>query len=75
MCLNKTNSQIRIDKYLSDNVRIQNVLKQGDALSPLLLNFALDCDVSKVQGNPRWAEIIWDTQASELCWWCESIGR
>jgi hypothetical protein len=66
-CLNKTHSQIHIDKYLSDNVRFQNGLKQGDALSPLLLNFALEYDVSKVQGNPRWTKIIWDTSASELC--------
>jgi hypothetical protein len=41
MCLNETYSKVRIRKHLSDNFPIENDLKQGDALSPLLLNFAL----------------------------------
>jgi hypothetical protein len=40
MCLNETYSKIHISKYLSDSFPIQNGLKQGDALSPLLFNFA-----------------------------------
>jgi hypothetical protein len=36
---------------LSDTFPIQNGLKQGDALSPLLLNFALEYAVTKVQEN------------------------
>jgi hypothetical protein len=36
---------------LSDNFPIQNGLKQGDALSPLLFNFALVCVIRKVQKN------------------------
>jgi hypothetical protein len=40
MCLNETCSKIRICKLLSDTFPIQNGLKQGDALSPLLFNFA-----------------------------------
>jgi hypothetical protein len=39
MCLNETYSMVRIGKHLSDNFPIQNGLKQGDALSPLLFNF------------------------------------
>jgi hypothetical protein len=38
-----------MDKYLSCHFHIQNGLKQGDALSPLFLNFALEYSISKVQ--------------------------
>jgi hypothetical protein len=38
-CLNDTNSKICVDKHSSDTFPIQNGLKQGDALSPLLFNF------------------------------------
>jgi hypothetical protein len=36
---------------LSDNVSIQNGLKQGDAISPQLFNYVLDYAVGKVQEN------------------------
>jgi hypothetical protein len=36
---------------LSDNFPIQSGLKQGDALQPLLLNFALEYAIRKVQVN------------------------
>jgi hypothetical protein len=48
MCLNETSSKVRIGKHLSDNFPIQNGLKQGDALSPLLFKFALECATRKV---------------------------
>jgi hypothetical protein len=38
-------------KPLSDKFPIQNDLKQGDALSPLLFNFALEFAIWKVQEN------------------------
>jgi hypothetical protein len=36
MCLNKTYSTVCTGKNLSDEIPIQNALRQGDALSPLL---------------------------------------
>jgi hypothetical protein len=39
MCLNETNIKFRVGKHLSDMFPIKNVLKQGDALSPLIFIF------------------------------------
>jgi hypothetical protein len=51
MCLNATYNKFRIGKHLSDRFPIQNGLKQGDALSPRLINFAYEYAVRKVQEN------------------------
>jgi hypothetical protein len=51
MCLNETYSKVRIVKHLSDSFPIQNGLKQGDALSPLLFNVASEYANRKVQEN------------------------
>jgi hypothetical protein len=42
MCLNKSYSRIWVGKYLSDRFSIKNGLKEGNALSPFFLNFALE---------------------------------
>ena len=44
-----TRSKVRIGNYLSYSFPIENGLKQGDALSPLLFNFALEYAIRKVQ--------------------------
>jgi hypothetical protein len=49
MCLNETYSKVCIGKHLSDHFPIQNGLKQGDASSPLLFNFALEYAIRNVQ--------------------------
>jgi hypothetical protein len=49
ICLNETYSKVRMDKLLSDKFPIQNGLKQGYALSPLIFNFALEYAIRNVQ--------------------------
>jgi len=47
--LDRTQSKVRIGNYLSSGFPIENGLKQGDALSPLLFNFALEYAIRKIQ--------------------------
>ena len=49
MCLTETYSRVRVGKNLSDRLSIRNVLKQGDALSPLYFSCALDYAIRSVQ--------------------------
>jgi hypothetical protein len=51
MCLNETYSRVRIGKNLSAKFSIENGLKQGDALSPLLFNLALEYAIRRVLEN------------------------
>jgi hypothetical protein len=51
MCLNETYSKVCIGKLLSDKFPIQNGLKEGDVLSPLLFSFASEYVIRKVQEN------------------------
>jgi hypothetical protein len=40
---------LRVDKYLSDSFLIQNGLKQGPALSPLIFNSTLEYAIMKAE--------------------------
>ena len=51
MSLTETYSRVRVGKNVSDRFPIRNGLKQGDALSPLLFNFALEYTIRRVQVN------------------------
>jgi hypothetical protein len=51
MCLNETYSKVCVGKLFSDTFPIQNGLKQGDALSPMFVNFALEYAIRRIQEN------------------------
>ena len=51
MSLTDTYSRVRVGKNLSEMFPIRNGLKQGDALSPLLFNFAMEYAIKRVQVN------------------------
>jgi hypothetical protein len=51
ICLSEMCSKVRVGKHLSENFPVQNGVIQGDALSPLLFNFALEYAIRKVYNN------------------------
>jgi hypothetical protein len=67
MCLNETCSRVRIGKKLSDKFPVQNGLKQEEALSPLLFNFAFEYAIRKFKREPGRTETEWNTSDVGLC--------
>jgi hypothetical protein len=75
MCLNETYSKVRTGKLLSDKFPIQNRLKQGDAFSPLLFNFALGYAIRKVQESEVGLEINESQQLSIYADYVNLLGN
>jgi hypothetical protein len=57
MCLNDTCKKVYIGKSVSEEYATQNGLKQGDALSSLRCNSALEDTMRKVQENQEGLEL------------------
>jgi len=51
LSLTETYNRVLIGKNVSDRFPIRNGLKQGDALLPMLFNFALEYAIRRVQVN------------------------
>jgi hypothetical protein len=51
MCLNEAFCKVHIGKHMSDRFLVQNDLKQEDALSSLLFNFAIEHTIIKAREN------------------------
>jgi hypothetical protein len=51
ICFKETYSKVRIGNHFSDNFPLQNGLKRGDALSPLIFIFALEYAIRKAHEN------------------------
>jgi hypothetical protein len=51
MSLAETYSRVRVGENVSDRFPIRNGLKQGDALLPMLFNFALEYAIRRIQVN------------------------
>jgi hypothetical protein len=67
MCLNETYSKVCVGKLLSDTFPIENGLKQGDVLLPLLFNIGLKYTIRKSPRKSSWFGMEWDTSAIGLC--------
>jgi hypothetical protein len=58
MCLNELYSKARVVKCSSDKFPIQNGLKEGDIVSLLLFNFALEYIIRKVREKQMRLKLI-----------------
>jgi hypothetical protein len=66
LCLHETCSRAGVGKHLSDTFAIKKVLKEGDFLSPLLLNFALEYVIRRVPAQEEGLKLN-DTHKFMVC--------
>jgi hypothetical protein len=73
MCLNETYSKVHIGEHLSGSFLIQKSQKQGDALSPLRLNFASEYTIRKFKETQMKPKLNGTHQllayADDVIWW------
>jgi hypothetical protein len=67
MCLNETYSNIQIGKHLYYAFPIEYGLKEGDALSSLFYNLALEYGIRKVEANQEGLKSNGTHQTLSLC--------
>jgi len=49
MCMENTQYQVKVDNILSEAFQVRTGLKQGDTLSPMLFNLALEETIREIQ--------------------------
>ena len=64
VCVTESYSRVQVGKNLSDMFPIKSGVNQGDALSPLHLNFALSHAIRRVLVNQDGLKL------NGLCWCC-----
>ena len=69
MCQNETCSRVQVGKYLSEMFPLK---KEGDALSPLLFNFALEYAIRRIQVNQDGLHVSFGFMLKMLIYWVEA---